>query len=162
MENSDVEVIREGKIIAVLASREHEYSLDQMGLTMDSSDSEVLVAMEPVFEEEGISLDGISQTYIVKRQTDSGNIYIFPKSTAGTGRSLSNYSKLKSPVEYLIIDQEDDWFTACETEEDLQKELKLLTKGKSLNSDIEIYKVIEAYKVDVQLKKIEGPSTTVL
>ena len=167
MENADVEVIREGKIIAVLGSREHEYALDQMGLTMNSTDSEVLAAMEPVFEEEGIALDNLTETYIVKRQEDSGNVFIFPKSTAGIGYDKGRapdleYGKAKKGVQYIIVDQEGDWFQVYTSEDELQKEIKSLTGDGSLGSGVEIYKVVETYKIDVQLKKIEEPPAVVL
>ncbi len=72
-----------GRIIVTLGSREHEYDFEDYDLTFESSDSEIIEALKPVFEEEGIALDGLDEMYVVKRQEDSGNIYIFPKSTAG-------------------------------------------------------------------------------
>lgn len=72
-----------GRIIVTLGSREREYSFEDYGLTLESTDNEVIEALRPVFEEEGIALDGLDEMYVVKRQEDSGNLYIFPKSTAG-------------------------------------------------------------------------------
>ena len=81
--STGVEIVREGKIIVTLGSEEKEYTLEQMSLDFDSSDTEIIEAMKPTFEEEGIALDGLSEMYVVKRMEDSGNIYIFPKSTMG-------------------------------------------------------------------------------
>lgn len=84
MDDAAVQVDREGKIIVTLGSNELNLNYDDYALNIDSSDSDIISALKPVFEEEGIALDEINQAYVVKRQVDSGNTYIFPKSTAGS------------------------------------------------------------------------------
>lgn len=73
----------QGHIVVTLGSRERNYDFEDYDLTFDSSDSEVIEALSPVFEEEGIALDGLDEMYVIKRMEESGNIFVFPKSTAG-------------------------------------------------------------------------------
>lgn len=82
-EQTDVQVEREGKIIVTLGSNELNLDYEAYGLDINSSDQQIIDSLKPVFVEEGIALDEINQAYVVKRQVDSGNTYIFPKSTAG-------------------------------------------------------------------------------
>lgn len=79
-----------GEIVITLASTEKRYPLERLSLTFDSTDSEVLDALQPVLlEEEGFNIreeqrDGY---FTIKRvhneETDTRTIYVFPKSTAG-------------------------------------------------------------------------------
>ena len=76
-----------GEIIVTLASKELKYSYEQLGVTFDSSDSEILDALQPVvLEEEGFDVkeEQDEGAYTLKRVDSSKNIYLFPKSTAGT------------------------------------------------------------------------------
>lgn len=75
-----------GEIIVTLASKELKYSYEQLGVTFDSSDSEILDALQPVvLEEEGFDIkeEQDEGAYTLKRVDQSKNIYLFPKSTAG-------------------------------------------------------------------------------
>lgn len=75
-----------GEIIVTLASSEKHYSYSDLGVTYQSSDSEILDAIEPVLrEEEGFNIREEQEEglYTIKRVDSSQNIYIFPKSTAG-------------------------------------------------------------------------------
>ena len=75
-----------GEIIVVLNSSEKKFNFADFSVTFDSSDNEILEAIAPrLLEEEGFDIreqqdEGL---YTVKKQEDSGNVYIFPKSTAG-------------------------------------------------------------------------------
>ena len=72
-----------GEIIITLENEEKHYGYDQLGVTFDSTDQEVLEAVAPVIEEEtGIDIleDAL---YTVKSVTASQNKYCFPKSPAG-------------------------------------------------------------------------------
>lgn len=75
-----------GEIIIVLNSTEKKFAFEDFSVTFDSSDKEILDAIAPrLLEEEGFDIreqqdEGL---YTVKKQEDSGNVYIFPKSTAG-------------------------------------------------------------------------------
>lgn len=71
-----------GEIIVTLASDEKHYAFDRLDVTFESSDSDIINAVNPILdEEEGTSLE--EGDWTVKRVQSSGNIYIFPKSTAG-------------------------------------------------------------------------------
>lgn len=75
-----------GEIIVTLASKELKYSYEQLGVTFESLDSEILDALQPVvLEEEGFDLkeEQDEGTYTLKRVESSKNIYLFPKSVAG-------------------------------------------------------------------------------
>jgi hypothetical protein len=72
-----------GRIIVTLESEEKTYDYETLGVTFESSDSEILEAIAPVVEEEtGVDIleDG---TFVVKKVESSRNSYIFPKSVAG-------------------------------------------------------------------------------
>ena len=71
-----------GEIIVTLASDEKHYEYERLSVSFDSSDEEIIEAVNPVLEEEeGTSLD--LSDWTVKRVESSKNIYVFPKSTAG-------------------------------------------------------------------------------
>ena len=78
-----VEIV--GEIIVVLESAEKHYSYDQLGLTFESSDEEVLKAIQPVIlEETGINiLEDDEELYTVRSVEESKTKYVFPKSPAG-------------------------------------------------------------------------------
>ena len=75
----------QGEIIVVLESAEKHYSYEQLGLTFESSDKEVLDALQPVIlEETGINiLEDEEELYTVKRVEESKSTFLFPKSPAG-------------------------------------------------------------------------------
>lgn len=71
-----------GEIIVTLASDEKHFDFDRFDLTFDSSDSEIIDALNPVLEEEeGTILE--EGEWVVKKIDSSGNIFLFPKSSAG-------------------------------------------------------------------------------
>ena len=78
-----------GEIKIVLESDERTYQFDTLGLNFNSSDSEIISALTPVLSEDtGVNMqeqfeDGY---WTIKRTETTGNIHIFPKSTAGRDR----------------------------------------------------------------------------
>jgi hypothetical protein len=79
-----------GKIIVTLASTEKDYDYEKLGVTFDSSDAEILTALQPVLlEEEGFDIKEEQEEgyYTIKRvenkEAGTKNVYLFPKSTAG-------------------------------------------------------------------------------
>ena len=71
-----------GEIIVTLASDEKHYDYERLSVNFESSDDEIISAINPILEEEeGTSLD--SNDCTLKRVDSSQNIYVFPKSTAG-------------------------------------------------------------------------------
>ncbi len=72
-----------GRIIVTLESQEVPLEYETLGVTFESTDSEILEAIAPVVEEEtGVDIleDGL---FTVKKVESSQNSYIFPKSPAG-------------------------------------------------------------------------------
>lgn len=75
-----------GEVIVTLSSEEKRYDYERLAVSYDSSDEEILNALQPVLlEEEGFDIreeqrDGY---FTIKRVESSQNIYVFPKSTAG-------------------------------------------------------------------------------
>lgn len=75
-----------GKITVVLSGTEKNYEYADLGLTFESTDSEILDALQPILLEEesfNIKEEQADGYYTIKRQADSKNIFLFPKSTAG-------------------------------------------------------------------------------
>lgn len=76
----------QGKIIVTLGTKEPTFDFEQLGVNFNSTDKEVLDALKPVLlEEEGFDIteDQEEGAFTIKRVEESGNLYIFPKSTAG-------------------------------------------------------------------------------
>lgn len=76
-----------GEIIVTLANAEKHYNYGQLGIGYDSTDQEILDAIKPVLlEEEGFNIeeeqDG--EVFTIKRVDSSQNIFLFPKSVAGS------------------------------------------------------------------------------
>ncbi len=74
-----------GNITVILEGEDRSFDYEQMGVTYESSDEEVIDALAPIFREEGIDLktEWENGGYTVKRSDNSQNIHIYPKSTAG-------------------------------------------------------------------------------
>lgn len=70
-----------GKVLVTVEGRNFISDLHAVGLTIDSSDHEIMAAMIPVVRE-AIGVN-ISDRYKVRKAVDSQNIYIVPNSTAG-------------------------------------------------------------------------------
>lgn len=70
-----------GKVLVTVDGRDFTSDLHAVGLTIDSSDREIMAAMIPVVRE-AIGAD-ISEHYKVRKAVDSQNVYIIPNSTAG-------------------------------------------------------------------------------
>lgn len=77
--------MEEGKITVVLEGTDRSFPYTDLGVTYDSSDEEIVDALNPIFAEEGINLKDEWQNggYMLKRADNSQNIHLFPKSTAG-------------------------------------------------------------------------------
>lgn len=75
----------EGNITVILEGEDRTFSYESLGISYDSSDQEVVDALNPIFEEEGINLKDEFENggYTLKRSDNSQNIHLYPKSTAG-------------------------------------------------------------------------------
>ena len=70
----------------ILQATEHKFLLSQFDLTMDSSQDEILKAIEPMLDRDyGVEVfDQFGNPlFITKRSANTNTIQIFPKSTAG-------------------------------------------------------------------------------
>jgi len=75
------------EIIVTLESDEKHFPMSDFNLTLENTSDEILDAVSPaVLEEFGVNLKEDQGEYLftVKKIEASGNIYIFPKSPAGT------------------------------------------------------------------------------
>ena len=82
-----------GEVIVVVESNEKHFPMSDFGITFDSSADEILEAVSPaILEEFGVNLkeEGEEGLYIVKKVSESGNLFIFPKSPAGTLNNQQN------------------------------------------------------------------------
>lgn len=76
----------QGEIIVTLASKEKHYSYEQLGVTFESPDQDILDALQPVLlEEEGFNVKSQedNEYYTLKRVDETKRIFLFPKSVAG-------------------------------------------------------------------------------
>ena len=69
------------KIIITLEGEDKVIGTEQIGLTFDSSESEIMEAISPIVQEE-FNVD-ISSYYKVQKSTNSRNIHLIPNSVAG-------------------------------------------------------------------------------
>ena len=77
----------DGKIIVVVESDEKSFPFSDFSTTFDSTPSEILDAVAPaILEKFGINIkeEQGGDLYTVKKVQESGNVYIFPKSPAGS------------------------------------------------------------------------------
>lgn len=75
------------EIIITLENEEKHYDFERLSVDFNSSDSEILSAVSPVvLEETGFDMDENNEDnyFTVKRVDSSQNIYLFPKSVAGS------------------------------------------------------------------------------
>lgn len=75
-----------GRIIVTLASKDREFTFEELRLNFESTDQEILDALSPIIlEEEGLDIkeEQSEGYYTIRRAENSGNIYLFPKSIAG-------------------------------------------------------------------------------
>ncbi len=76
-----------GEIIVTLASTERHLSYNQLGVTFESTDQEILDALAPVLlESDGFDIKEEQEEgyFTLKRVESSHNIFCFPKSVAGS------------------------------------------------------------------------------
>ena len=74
------------EIKVLLESKEIPLDAQQMGITMDTPETEILKICAPVIvEETGVNIEADTGGYIytVRKMTDSNTIYILPKAEAG-------------------------------------------------------------------------------
>lgn len=71
-----------GNVIITLEGRDIPLSLESLGLTMDSTEREVLDAVRGVVNENLTDEDG-EYSFTVRKAMNSSNIYVYPKPVAG-------------------------------------------------------------------------------
>ena len=72
-------------VIVTVNQQDQQFTLEQLGLTMESTNQEVLNAVQGIITEMGQSLqdDDRDFVYQVVKATNSNNIYVVPKSDWG-------------------------------------------------------------------------------
>lgn len=75
-----------GKITVILEGEDRTFDYNALGVAYDSPDEDIIDALTPIFQEEGIDLKSEWQDggYMIKRSDNSQNIHLYPKSTAGS------------------------------------------------------------------------------
>lgn len=76
-----------GEIIITLDSDEKHFQFEDFNIDYNTPSDEILEAVyQPILEEFGVNIkeDQGDFVYTVKKVEKSGNVYIFPKSPAGT------------------------------------------------------------------------------
>lgn len=69
------------KLIVIVDGEEVQINYDDLDLTFNSLESEIMSKVVPIIiEEKGID---ITDTYKIRKTTDNENIFIYPNSTAG-------------------------------------------------------------------------------
>ena len=69
------------KVFVTIHGRDWQRSLEDVGLSFDSSDSEIMERIAPIVQEE--FNEDITDLYKIRKATNSQNIFIIPNSVAG-------------------------------------------------------------------------------
>jgi hypothetical protein len=71
-------------VILTMNGKDEQWEREFLDVDLETPDSEILDKIEPLINEQGHSLkENDEYNYGVRKATNSGNIYIFPKVTAG-------------------------------------------------------------------------------
>ena len=82
-EQSDIQVESlNPNVIITVGGRDIAISQSSLGLTINSSEREILDAVRNVIDE-NITDESGEYSYTVRKATNSGNMYIYPKPVAG-------------------------------------------------------------------------------
>lgn len=92
--------VETGKVIVILDGKEYKFEHGLLNVTMDSSEADILNAVESIFREDSegntsLKSDG-DWVYTINKALNQGNIYVYPKSTAGFA-IFDKHTKLESP-----------------------------------------------------------------
>lgn len=69
----------ENSVVVIVAGREERIPMENLGLSMDSSNEEILAAVSGVFDE----LDSGDMLYTTRKALNTSTIYVYPKPRAG-------------------------------------------------------------------------------
>jgi hypothetical protein len=69
-------------VFVTVGGRDQQIPLERLGLTMASSESEVLAAVQGIIEENLNDSDGVP-SFAVQKSTSNSNIFVVPKAPAG-------------------------------------------------------------------------------
>lgn len=73
------------KVILTIGGRDEVLDQEALGVNMESSEREVLAAVQGVIQENLADTDG-NYSFTVRKAINSQNIYCYPKPTAGISR----------------------------------------------------------------------------
>jgi hypothetical protein len=71
----------QNKIVVTINGQDWQRNLDDLGLSFDSSESEIMEAVTPMIREE--FNEDITDLYKIRKATNNQNIFIIPNSVAG-------------------------------------------------------------------------------
>lgn len=75
------------KVLLTINGQDQIYEFDQLGVNFDSTEREVLTALEGIIRESNLSLvddeDAGEFIYTVKKSTNTRMIHVYPKDPAG-------------------------------------------------------------------------------
>jgi hypothetical protein len=71
----------QNKIFVTINGQDWQRNLSEIGLSFDSSESEIMRSIVPMIEEE--FNQNIENLYKIRKATNNQNIYVIPNSTAG-------------------------------------------------------------------------------
>jgi len=79
------EVSTTNAIVVTINGMDKQYEPELLGVTMESTEAQILGVVQPLLQEEGLSLQDEegNWSYTVRKALNSGNIYVFPKPVAG-------------------------------------------------------------------------------
>ena len=83
--NITVDINLTNSVIVTVGGQDQQFTLDQLGLTMESTNAQVLAAVQGIITEMGQSLQDSDNDFVyqVVKATNSNNIYVVPKSDWG-------------------------------------------------------------------------------
>ena len=78
------ETLVSNALIVTINGNDIQMEPELLDVNFESSDNDILDAVEGILAEQNLSMkESDDYTYAVRRATNSGNIYLFPKPVAG-------------------------------------------------------------------------------
>lgn len=78
----DPENTTRNKLFVTIAGQDWQKDLEELSLTINSSEEEIMSIIVPIIQEE--FNEDISDTYKIRKAINNENIFIIPNSTAGS------------------------------------------------------------------------------
>jgi hypothetical protein len=81
-----VSTVPEGRVVVTLDGREISVDMERLGVTINSTDRQIIDAIRPIIrEEQGASLDDEygEVSFAVRKALNTNTAYVYPKPVAG-------------------------------------------------------------------------------